>query len=63
MGGGLEATAPLAHFAVTVGRRTRFVKLEEIGQERAWEFLDQQAFLSVAWDGELADQAALAFVR
>jgi uncharacterized protein with PIN domain len=39
------------------------VKLEEIGQERAREFLDQQAFLSVAWDGELADQAALAFVR
>ena len=39
------------------------VKLGEIGQERAREFLDQQAFLSVAWDGELADQAALAFAR
>jgi len=39
------------------------VKLGEVGQERAREFLDQQAFLSVAWDGELADQAALAFVR
>jgi ribonuclease VapC len=26
-------------------------------------FLDQQAFLSVAWDGELADQAAQAFAR
>ena len=39
------------------------VKLREVGQERAREFLDQQAFLSVAWDGELADQAALAFVR
>jgi len=39
------------------------VKLGEVGQERAREFLDQQAFLSVAWDGELVDQAALAFVR
>jgi ribonuclease VapC len=39
------------------------VKLGEIGQERAREFLDQQAFLSVTWDGELADQAALAFAR
>jgi ribonuclease VapC len=38
-------------------------KLGQIGQERAREFLDQQAFLSVAWDGELADQAALAFAR
>ena len=41
----------------------KLVKLGEIGQERAREFLDQQAFLSVAWDGELADQAALAFAR
>ena len=39
------------------------VKLGEIGQERAREFLDQQALLTVAWDGELADQAALAFAR
>jgi hypothetical protein len=30
------------------------VKLGEIGQERAREFLEQQAFLTVAWDGELA---------
>jgi ribonuclease VapC len=37
------------------------VKLGEIGQERAREFLDQQAVLTVAWDGE--DQAALAFTR
>ncbi len=29
-GEGAAATAPLAHFAVTVGRRTRFVKLEEV---------------------------------
>lgn len=39
------------------------VKLGEIGQERAREFLDQQAVLTVAWDGELADQAALAYTR
>lgn len=39
------------------------VKLGEIGQERAREFLDQQALLTVAWDGELADQAALAFAH
>ena len=39
------------------------VKQGEIGQERAREFLDQQAVLTVAWDGELADQAALAFTR
>ena len=39
------------------------VKLGEIGQERAREFLDQQAMLTVAWDQELADQAALAFAR
>ena len=39
------------------------VKLGEIGQERAREFLDQQALLTVAWDEELADQAALAFAR
>lgn len=39
------------------------VKLGEIGQERARGFLDQQALLTVAWDGELDDQAALAFTR
>jgi ribonuclease VapC len=39
------------------------VKLGEVGQERAREFLDQQAVLTVAWDQELADQAALAFAR
>ena len=39
------------------------VKLAEIGQERAREFLDQQAFLTVSWDGELTDQAAAAFAR
>lgn len=39
------------------------VKLGETGMERAREFLDQQAFLTVAWDGELADKAADAFAR
>ena len=39
------------------------VKLGETGMERAREFLDQQAFLTVAWDGGLADQAADAFAR
>jgi ribonuclease VapC len=39
------------------------VKRGEIGLERAREFLDQQALLTVAWDGELADQAVLALAR
>ena len=39
------------------------VKLGETGMERAREFLDRQALLTVAWDGVLADQAALAFMR
>jgi ribonuclease VapC len=39
------------------------VKLGEIGLERAREFLDQQAMLTVCWDEELADASALAFQR
>jgi hypothetical protein len=39
------------------------VKLGEIGQERAQEFLDKQAVLRLAWDEELADQVAGAFAR
>jgi ribonuclease VapC len=39
------------------------VKLGEIGLERAREFLDQQAILTVCWDEELADGAAMAFHR
>ena len=39
------------------------VKLGEIGRERAGEFLDQQAMLTVGWDRELADASALAFER
>ena len=39
------------------------VKLGKIGQERAREFLDQQAVLTVAWDGELTDQATQTFTR
>ena len=38
-------------------------KLREIGQVRAREFLNQHVFLTVAWDEELADQAAVAFAR
>jgi ribonuclease VapC len=41
----------------------KLVKLGEIGQEKAREFLDQQAVLTVAWDGELVEQAAQAFTR
>jgi ribonuclease VapC len=39
------------------------VKLGEVGQERAREFLDRQAILTVGWDQDLADAAALAFQR
>jgi ribonuclease VapC len=39
------------------------VKLGELGQERAREFLERQAILTVGWDQELADAAALAFQR
>jgi ribonuclease VapC len=34
-----------------------------LGQERAREFLERQAILTVGWDQELADAAALAFQR
>lgn len=54
--------------AVAAPTRTKIllvalVKLGELGQERAREFLEQQAFLTVAWDEEMADQAAMAFAR
>jgi ribonuclease VapC len=39
------------------------VKLGELGQERARDFLERQAILTVGWDQELADAAALAFQR
>ncbi len=35
----------------------------DLGQERAREFLERQAILTVGWDQELADAAALAFQR
>ena len=64
----LERLCEAVQPAVAAPTRTEIlqvalVKLGEIGQERAREFLDQQALLTVAWDGELADQAALAFSR
>ncbi|MFN7897535.1 MAG: type II toxin-antitoxin system VapC family toxin, partial [Cyanobacteriota bacterium] len=64
----LERLCQAVHPAVAAPTRAEIllvalVKLGEIGQERAREFLDQQAFLSVTWDGELADQAALAFAH
>lgn len=39
------------------------VKLGEIGQERARQFLERQAVLTVGWDQDLADAAAQAFQR
>ena len=39
------------------------VKLGEIGMERARDFLEQQAILTVGWDQELADASAMAFQR
>jgi len=64
----LERLCQAVHPAVAAPTRAEIllvalVKLGEIGQERARQFLDQQALLSVAWDGELADQAALAFAH
>jgi len=64
----LERLCEAVQPAVAAPTRTEIllvalVKLGEIGQEKAREFLDRQALLTVAWDGELADQAALAFMR
>ena len=39
------------------------VKLGEVGQERAREFLERQAILTVGWDQEWADASARAFQR
>jgi len=39
------------------------VKLGEAGKERAQEFLERQAILTVGWDQELADASAAAFQR
>jgi ribonuclease VapC len=39
------------------------VKLGEVGLERAREFLERQAILTVGWDQELADASAQAFQR
>ena len=55
----LERLCQAVQPAVAAPTRTEIllvalVKLGEIGQERAREFLDQQAVLTVAWDQELA---------
>jgi ribonuclease VapC len=39
------------------------VKLGQAGKERAQEFLERQAILTVGWDQELADASAAAFQR
>jgi ribonuclease VapC len=39
------------------------VKLGELGQERAREFLERQAVVTVGWDQDLADAAAQVFRR
>lgn len=59
-----DATQP----AVAAPTRTEIllvalVKLGETDKERAQEFLERQAILSVAWDQELADASAAAFQR
>ena len=64
----LERLCQAVQPAVAAPTRTEIllvalVKLGELGQEHAREFLDKQAFLTVAWDEELADQAARAFAR
>jgi ribonuclease VapC len=64
----LERLCGASQPAVAAPTRTEIllvalVKLGDLGQERAREFLDQQAFLTVAWDQELADASAQAFQR
>jgi ribonuclease VapC len=64
----LERLCAAVQPAVAAPTRTEIllvalVKLGEIGLERAREFLDQQAMLTVCWDEELADRAAMAFQR
>ena len=64
----LERLCAAVQPAVAAPTRTEIllvalVKLGDIGQQRAGDFLDQQAILTVAWDRELADGAAMAFQR
>jgi ribonuclease VapC len=64
----LERLCKAVQPAVAAPTRTEIllvalVKLGEVGQERAREFLERQAILTVGWDQELADASAQAFRR
>ena len=66
--GVLERLCGATQPAVAAPTRTEIllvalVKLGEVGQERAREFLERQAILTVGWDQELADASAQAFRR
>jgi ribonuclease VapC len=66
--GVLERLCGASQPAVAAPTRTEIllvalVKLGEVGQERAREFLERQAILTVGWDQELADASAQAFQR
>jgi ribonuclease VapC len=63
--GVLERLCGASQPAVAAPTRTEIllVKLGEVGQERAREFLEPQAILTVGWDQELADASAEAFQR
>ena len=64
----LERLCGASQPAVAAPTRTEIllvalVKLGKLGQARAQEFLERQAILTVGWDQDLADAAALAFQR
>lgn len=64
----LERLCAAVQPAVAAPTRTEIllvalVKLGENGRERARDFLEQQAIVTVGWDQELADAAARAFAR
>jgi ribonuclease VapC len=66
--GVLERLCGATQPAVAAPTRTEIllvalVKLGEVGQERAREFIERQAILTVGWDQELADASAQAFQR
>jgi ribonuclease VapC len=66
--GVLERLCGATQPAVAAPTRTEILlvalaKLGEVGQERAREFLERQAILTVGWDQELADASAQAFQR
>ncbi|MCT0212438.1 MULTISPECIES: type II toxin-antitoxin system VapC family toxin [unclassified Synechococcus] len=64
----LERLCAAGQPAVAAPTRTEILlvalaKLGDLGLERARDFLEQQAILTVGWDQELADAAALAYQR